>query len=242
MPRGAPDYSDERAYGPLHRLDDQGELAARLGSIVTYERGGRVIRLETFENGRSLWSTEEYGSGADIALSSERAMSGGYSLKFVTGGDGAVAAKSTYQVPYHVLSRYGVGYCFTHDPNLRYHYSFIYLRDGSNVEEYCVAYDIQNDRILIRVPGPAWQTVKSDIDLKTDGWLFHSHKLIVDVEEKAYYRLVIDNEVVDLSDYGPYITESDDPPYLEIAIQFTGWAGSNYSTWVDNVVITQDEQ
>ena len=56
MGHGYPDYGTQGPVSTVHSIQDLGELAVRLGSIVTFDRRGNVLWLDGFDSGIGAWS------------------------------------------------------------------------------------------------------------------------------------------------------------------------------------------
>lgn len=241
MPRGAPDYSNVRADNPLHRLDDMAELAARLGSVVTFDRGGDVILLDTFANGMPQWAPATYGTGANVELTTERAASPPFAVKMTTGQDDAQAAVISLEIPYHHLCKMGLEYSITHHVNQINHLMHFYHRDGETRYLYRVLFDINNGKIYVTHSDGAYKKVAEGLNLKSDAFIFNQVKLVVDTENNQYVRLTFNDETWLLGDYAPLEAVESSVPYIEALIQVGGDAGSNRDIYVDNVIVTQNE-
>ncbi|GAI49683.1 unnamed protein product, partial [marine sediment metagenome] len=63
MSRGQPDYGSSAVKEVAGTLADMGELAARLSSIVEYDRRGDVVYLDDFEEPVLKWSPLAAGAG-----------------------------------------------------------------------------------------------------------------------------------------------------------------------------------
>jgi len=241
MARGAPDYSNVTAANPLHRLDDMAELAARLGSVDVFDRSGNVIYLETFSGGREQWSDATYGTGAAVAITTERVASPPFSLKMTTGGDGAHGVKVEYEVAYHHLCKMGLEYAFTHHINSEYHRMQFFHHEGETRYEYIVRFDIQNSEVQVYDSDGTYKAFATSVNLKSDAFIFNQAKLVVDVENNAYVRFTFNDETWLLGDYAPYEVAESSVPYLSIYAYFIGDAGSNRDHYIDNVIVTQNE-
>jgi len=109
MAHGQPDYGMYTLANTIYRLTDMGELAARLGSINTYDRRGDVIFLDSFESGLTAWSPSSACTGSDLVQSAKHARSGGFSAKFVCGSDGTRQAQLAKQYSNYTRC-YNLGY------------------------------------------------------------------------------------------------------------------------------------
>lgn len=241
MPRGAPDYSNVTAYNPLHRLDDDAELAARLGSVNVFDRAGNVIYIDTFSKGIPQWTIHTYGTGSAASVTTERAASPPFSLKMTTGSDGAHAIKAELKMPYHHDCKMGVEYSFTHHVNSLEHWCVLYHRDGATRREYFVVLDIDDGVIKVYDSDGAYKNFASGLNLKSDAFVFNQCKLVVDTENDAYVRFTFNNQTWSLEDYAPHEVSESSVPYIAVNVQFTGDAGSSRDHYLDNVIVTQNE-
>jgi len=213
MPRGAPDYSNVRAYGPMQRLDDMAELAARLGSPDRFERGGRIVYLESFEYGLSSWNPTTYGTGAEAILVSTIKNTGRFSARLTGGSDGAGAVKIFRKFAYPVLNKYSV--------------------------EFAVYFEAHTGDIRLRLVQHDGTT--EDLDLQSPYMGFHIFKLVADFENQVYERLVVDNETYDLSSYDAYSFTSDDCPNVRVDVLLYSETGYNGFSYVDDIILKQNE-
>lgn len=80
MPRGQPDYGVYQQKTVGATLADMGELAARLGSIDSYDRRGDVVFLDDFEAPILKWETAVAGTEY-VILDNESVKSGSQAAK-----------------------------------------------------------------------------------------------------------------------------------------------------------------
>jgi hypothetical protein len=241
MPRGAPDYSNVRAYGPMQRLDDMAELAARLGSPDRFERGGRIVYLESFEYGLSSWNPTTYGTGAEAILVPTIKNTGRFSARLTGGSDGAGAVKIFRKFAYPVLNKYSAEFAVhfeahTGDIRLR-----LVQHDGTTEYQYNVKYDPINDVLYYQDSAGDWQTIAEDLDLQSPYMGFHIFKLVADFENQVYERLVVDNETYDLSSYDAYSFTSGDCPNVRVDVLLYSETGYNGFSYVDDIILKQNE-
>ena len=99
-----PDYGRLSAQATVFPVTDLGELAARLGSIVSHDRRGDVIWLDGFEDGLDKWQPTTSGSGAAVDLGDHETV-GSLPLSFefshaVVRVDAAVAPGLLHTTPF----------------------------------------------------------------------------------------------------------------------------------------------
>ena len=136
MPRDLPDWGAPPGPKTIFEVTDLGEVTVRLGSIITFDRGGDVVWFDDFENGIGKWETELSGSGAAIDLALGRSRNGLYAARLVAGSDASELARIIKVLPSPDTDSLGIEYSFQFaqagdqlDLTLR-------LYDGTNLTEY----------------------------------------------------------------------------------------------------------
>lgn len=241
MSRGAPDYSNVKAANPLHRVDDLAELAARLGSPVTHDRGGSVLFLDSFTYGLGGWDATGYGTGASVALVPTPFRSGPFAVKMVAGSDGASAAKIVRRVPYPVLNQYGLEMSYRMEANTAYIDMVLSRMDGTNEHSFYVRYDNLLNELQIKDSDGNFEAVATGMELWGDRAIFHNLKLVVDLEDDEFVRLVSNDCPYLLTDKPAYVFANADNPHVRIDVKLWGNAGANGFSYFDDVILTQNE-
>lgn len=241
MARGAPDYSNVRAASPLHRLDDMAELAARLGSPVTFDREGSVIWVETFQHGWGAWWTNGYGTGSGVTISSEKFRSGPFSAKLVAGSDGSAAAKAYRIFPYPTLTNFGLEASWYPGTSIKYVDIVLARTDGTNEHQAYVRYDDTVNEVQIKDEDGNFETIVEDLDLTPTYASFNTFKVVGDFEDDLYLRLTVNSTAYDLSAYPLYVFANADPPGLRSDLKLWGIAAVNGYMYYDDIILTQNE-
>lgn len=241
MAHGQRDWSNIGAETTVHGMADMAELAARLGSPVTFNREGNVLYMDTFEWGIRPWAQTTAGTGAEIRTSNVWHKFGAYSCALVCGSDGGQIAKIDRWFPYPVLTKTGLEFSFTRDAyfdNLRV---ILMLFDGSRRYQFYLIYDLDDATIQIRTSA-GWKTVVSNLTLAAFGTsLFHVFKLVCDFDTKKYVRLIVNETETNLSAYTAFSGTNTTTPSMQAWIEARGDSGNNSVVYVDDVVITQNE-
>lgn len=220
---------------------DLAELAARLGSPVTHNREGNVLFLETFEHGLGGWAATGYGTGAEVITSALQFRSGGYSCKMVAGSDGAAAAKIVRRFPYPALSLYGLEvswYPEAHSDQV----DFVLSRmDGTNEHQFYVQYDNTANVVKVKDDSGNWVTVVTGLELASGRWPFQTIKVVVDLVNDEFLRLIINETETDLSGNPAYVFANADGPHVRVDLKLWGEAAYNGFSYFDDVILTQNE-
>ena len=113
MAHGQPDFGLYAVKKTVSGLADLGELAVRLGSIITFDRRGDIVWFDDFEGDVFKWERDPSGVDAAIIVSPEAARNGAFSAKLTTGNLADDHATILHHLPYPVTSRVGFEISFT---------------------------------------------------------------------------------------------------------------------------------
>ena len=227
--------------GGFPMIGDLGELAARMGSIDTYDRRGSIVWMTDFESGLqgTVLGTDEGESEGYV--SSARSFHGAFSLKLDPSDkkDSYVEwRRIVYFLPAGMVG-FEVSLSLDERPdNLHF---IIKSYDGSHSLGARMNYYTATGNWEIRKADGKYVTILSGFKLQYSTSSWHPVKLVVDVENERYVRALIGRNSIDLSDYGIIKTEADDLAQAEVGIACYGSAPAHAPIWIDGVIITQSE-
>lgn len=242
MTRGAPDFSNVRSGEGVARLLDLGELAARLGSPASYDRRGDVYFLDSFQSGLNQWTTTTSGTGSSASLSCNDARTYESSCKLITGTTLLKrAALTTYQP---LLAAGGVGIAVAwRAPAGVPEFTIEVVRHGPSTSMSAKARYSQlfGGQVYYKDAAGLWVAIDPGLELYPTTVPWHIMKLVGDWNTGIYKRLLIDNLAYDLSDIAMEAVTNTLPNSMVFEIIFDGDNDTNYTAYVDDVVITQNE-
>lgn len=241
MPRDLPDWGALTAQKTVYEITDLGELAARLGSPVTFDRRGDVILVDSFEDGLNRVRTLSIGTGATVDLTMEKARSGLFAARLVAGSDSTRWSLIEHGVPFRRLGRIGHEASFVFDTHLEYIMWSFEGYSGSHYYNTVIRYYLDGQELRLVDENLAEQTFASGVPLGAEATAFHTVKIVVDLETEQYVRLLLDGTVYDLSDYGFYVVADATAPIIEGRVGVKGDAGTNSVLLVDDVILTENE-
>ena len=241
MVRTAPDYSNVRSEAPLHRLDDMAELAARLGSIATFDRAGRIVWLDDFSKGLGSWITVTNGTGADVSLVTTYPEFPPFCV-LMTGGadDQRLALLIQYFAPQE-LSKLGTELSAGFYSDWDVFSIIMYRFDGTTRYEASVRLDYGNSRVDIKDHNGVWQKIADLPNLRQGNGCYHKIKLVADFENNVYHRLVLNQRGYKITEYAMQESASGQGEHFQLHVSHVSRAGWNDAVRVDGVVITQNE-
>lgn len=241
MPHGQPDFGAYAQKKTVYGLSDMGELAARLGSVVTYDRRGDVVWIEKFNNGMTNWT----GAGAAGFVADESALeslSEGVSLRTIAPNAGAFDVSVNRRDGLPVNSRLGLEFAFLPDANADDIILLFTIHDGT-VRHYSRIRIRLDDGIIDYVnDGTGFKQFVAGVDIKYDGLTWHHVKLVVDYSTSEYVRLLIDNIEYSMAGLGIWDFGVVTAPYLSTTLHQQYAGGVALATvYFDNVILTQNE-
>lgn len=238
---GARDDSNIVSEATTYQLFDLAELAARLGSIVSYIRSGSVFSLETFERGLGGWTQAKSGATSVIALTNEWMFSGPVGVVLTSGTEAAAHAHllKRYPLPaagkialstHFSLGTFGLGYDF-----------FITYCDGTYYYWYWIQYNHDTGELALYNETGGDAIFATITPLYDQPHNTHAFKLVIDIAEGRYDKLYLDQQLFDLSGYLPYQDDAIYPAYLEAYLGVWGQVGWSTTMYLDNIVLTYNE-
>lgn len=241
MPRDYPDWGVTPGAVAVYSLQDMAELAARLGSIDTFDRRGDVIFADGFENGLAQWYTSVIGTSGAVSASALRARSGGFSAKLITGTEVYGLAEIDRYFPYPALSRMGNEISFVVAGSVEQYEFGLAVNDGTHQLLALIRYDSQNKTLEYYGSDEAYHVFASDVNLFAYSYLFHTCKVVGDFANSKYVRLILDSTEYDLSAYALCSrADTTDPMASVYYIIYNKTAGSKTS-YADDAIVTQNE-
>lgn len=241
MAHGQPDYGQYAAKSTVYSLSDLGELAARLGSIVTFDRRGDIIFADDFSKGLAPYRTTGSGTGNSVAQAALHTKSGGFSVKLTAGSTNARNAQLQKYLPYPVVSNLGVEISFTVHADVDTLLFYLSLYDGATWLNPLIIYVQASGKLQYLSSAGAYVDLATGLNLYEQDFMFHTLKYVVDFVNKKYVRCLLDHLSYDMTDIA--FREAADATGANMAFVFTnfGEAGKNAVVYADNLIITQNE-
>lgn len=240
MAKDHPDWGGTYVDLMNYPLDDMGELAARLGSPVTYDRRGSLLWGYDFKHGPGDFVTSLlYGS--TLALDAEVWERSPFSIQLTTG-----------TASYSVLSLHRL----LAIPRLEMVGVQGSIRIGSNVgtvsfgmihydgEAYYLGQaqlDIANLYLGIVVDDVGVVAIDSDMpDLASASYFAHL-KVVCDLSNHTYARVSLDGVEYDCTDYKMSEVANTDAPHLRTRLRLSNDGNGAANAWLDNLIVTAAE-
>ncbi len=241
MAHGQADFGMYAAKETVGSLSDMGELAARLGSIVTLDRRGDVILLEDFEAPILSWTGVGDGDDDVQRLYPGKAFMGSQCLLLLTSttaGNESYIARRFFATP---DQRYGLEARIQFLVTYTYTDLWIDIYTGSKCYEARWRYDNVNFRLLILDSTNNWKEVATGIKAGTTHEEWWPSKLVVDSLTMKYVRGLFLGVEYDLSDESMRRRDSEVPFAIGLGVLVETAANQQQGAFFDNLIITQNE-
>lgn len=236
--QGHPDYAKavpvgQSQSGKIFTINDSGELAARLGALSRFDRRGNVVWQDDFNSGLDKW--QNVGVTWDGNCSDQ----GGFSAKFTmaTPGFSAYMWKEIYPFMPDTLAGCEIAASFDSHVTV----VSMSIRHVEAGVETLFTWDYKpatNSFVILNDLGASPQV--ATLALSQSIYTFNYFKLVVDLTNLAYERLVCAGHEYDLSLIKPLqrataLTGTYDYVFIQ---QLSTIAAEGY---VDNLILTQNE-
>lgn len=230
----------EDVYGNIHMVGNA-ELAARLGSIHSFDRRGNILLLDDFEAGILRWDNDGAGDNHTETVNAGAAKSGTQSCK-LTAGEGAGGQSWIYKylgVP--VSGKIGAEFSFTiDDDTTTITVDFRWL-DGAKYYKAYIKYEKAQDRFRYLDKDNAWQDLFTNFKLVASSKTFHTMKIVIDTGLLEQVRFMLDNQTKDTSGVALRPDTDTTAASIYLGINHTSAHADVKSIYVDNIIITQNE-
>lgn len=238
---GAPDWDKYRPDSTTFPVQDMAELAARLGSINTYDRRGDVIHLEDFETGLSAVRTTTSGTGAAAVISPTAAKTGGYSIKLTAGSDETKIAGIILYLHPTLATSIGAEISWSLAPDDTMIELVVFHYTATARYTAAIRYHVNDDVWAYQDSADAWQTMETGLSLYSYANNFHTTKVVLDLTAHTYKRALLNSFATDLTDIPLSTFLATAEPRIEIRPRLRHTGSTNPFIYLDNIIITQDE-
>lgn len=238
---GLPDYGMYAALENMGNLVDYGELAARLRSLISFNREGNVIFWDDFESTPLKW-TRDKGMGTEtVDYSPETALSGGQSIKIETVANINSLARVHRDFPFFHTGKLGFEFAFNHDTTkANLDFDIYHLLDNHQYEAR-IRLNLEDSELFYRASDGNYVSFASDVSIAKHTHLFHHFKVVIDTGKNEYVRCIMDRAEWNLQGIGLYNWPVVSADYIHLMISLTNINSIIQRVYIDNVILTQNE-
>ena len=241
MPRGQPDFGMYATKEVAASMSDLGEVAARLGSIVTYDRRGDVVFFDDFEEPVFKWDTDVIPATSSVMLDSVNPKSGSQAVKlYTTANTGAYALIQKYTC-IQVGKQIGLELSFSRLSEPLDLFLRLYYYNGEDYYRMEVKIDPEAKEIYVLKDPPIYTKV-ANIGIPRDTvYLFHVVKVVADLNTGMYKRLLYDNLEFDISDEVVFSDLSSERFHVWLTAYQQTRVDTGGTSYLDDIILTQNE-
>jgi len=214
------------------------ELAARLGSVVRYERSGQVSFIDSFECGLQHWAEQLGGTNAAVALDPRYQQSGGYSVWLKSGSTTPWQAGIYHRQGGLPVGKMGYQVSFSLGSVMDTLAFEMYFRDGTNRHEVHMRWSDTLMKLQVYEATTGWTTIDGPKLGFRGNRCFNTMKIVADLDTGKYVRVRLNTYQTDLSTWDVKATADTTTPGVDFYITLTGNAAQNDNAWIDDVVMT----
>jgi len=238
MVHGHPDWGAAEEHAVIYPVTDLGELAARTGSIDVFHRGGNVLWWDDFEAGVLHWLTTTAGAGAAVALDTARAHFGAQSVKLTTGSSAGKYAGIRKYFPIAWANKWAFELAFSPDDAIELLQVSIIYDDKIARYDYVCNVDFSAGEIKIYHDGGTLTTILENLVFETDAHTWYHLKLIVDLVNQTWWRLLFNDQDVALTAYPGWASATGNNYRIQTLIVADMTTATNQDLWIDDFIVT----
>jgi len=221
MAHGQQDFGPTAARETIFSVSDLGELAARLGSVMRYNRSGNLLWYDDFRETEKKWTATYSGGTGSWALSSAKALIGALSGCLTTPAMSGSLARIETDLVYPVAGKIGFEVAITQESTTSPIAIIIEAGIPPGYSMWRIRYAYETTTLSIWGSDGAWHTLSDSLELPVLTKGFHHIKLIVDLANDQFVSLKIDNASYDVTAYSAYKTGTWPTAQLRATIEVT---------------------
>lgn len=241
MPHGSPDWGWRGPKKTTYGLDDEGELAVRLGSPVLFDRRGDVVWMTDFRHGwGDCWGFGTAGYETRL-LTGYYPRQGAYCVGLylpvlVSGSVGIVKYLS-----YPVSSLVGLEATVDLPETVNYWGWHLLVRRGLTELRAYVHYNVVTDVLEYQTTAGAWVQFAAGLNLEALGLCAVTGKVVADIATEEYIRFILNEVEYPLTGAACYIQGAVQPRRFQAEVVAWNVDDDAMETHVDSVIVTQNE-
>ncbi len=220
-----------------------GEHAARVGSIMSYDRRGQYFWGDDFESPVLKWGTVLSGTGAAVILDTSRAHTKERSCKLIPGSTSGKTAQLVKNIQYINASRIGAEISFHAGafPTDAFVDVTISKYDGTNKKTAAITYTPTAGTLVYQNSGGGSTTFATGLPSVTTYQFWYPLKVVADFSTLKYIRVAFMDTVYDLSANSMYSTADTSAKRTEVVITAYDPSAASNPVWVDDFLFTVNE-
>ena len=241
MAHGLPDWGLVGPKATVYGLDDLAEHAGRVGSPNVFDRRGDLVWQCDFRDGLESFSDDSGIAGGYTGLSTAHTRCGAYSMFFNTGPAHAAGAEAERNLPFPVHSRLGLEASFSISGDHLYYQADMYAQSWTHTYHATMRVDPVNFLLQYRDQGGVFQPLRTGIDLNMFTECPNTLKFVIDWSTGEYVRAILNHEETSMAGLFFQTIAAGARPILRIEFMYMNQDDYEIRSYVDSVIVTQNE-
>jgi hypothetical protein len=240
MGKDTPDWGGIYNSGQFYPLFDMAELAARLGSPITYDRRGSLIWHYAFELG--IGDVGPAGVlGGGVVLSTSVWESPPFCARLFTGANAASQASVERRLP--VPQSLRVGFQASLRLGTEADHALLILEhfDGDTRHYTWLDIDPLNSQLLVLTQGGVEVTLSSALPDLNTGYYFAHAKVVADLTDHSLVRALLDTDEYNLAGYSMAFQADASAPHIRGRVLLDNVEAVAADVYVDTLIFTAAE-
>ena len=220
------------------------ELAVRNHAVaMPFDRRGDVLYWDDFESPTAKYDTTIYGPGVgSIARSIDFCKTKDFSLKIVTDNSSADAyAGIDYEHTDFHVGKIGSQISFATQSTNFYVKLLMQYYDGTHRHDAAIKWDYDTGKAYYYTGAASTVELPGTYTYYRGYRNFATMKLVVDIENDKFDRLLLFNSEIDMSSYNTYSTAVATGRFLSTYFYIYNKTAASKTAYVDNYILTENE-
>jgi len=241
MAHGMPDDSDVETQSNVSKSLDLSELAIRLGAVPSFDRRGDVVYWHDFSGGFGMLNAYDSSGAIAQLLCNDMALNSGVSL-FMK----APNVEDSYAAVYFAMvvgqtTSFGAEFLYSIKNTCKSLSILLPVQVGGLSYLYWADVVFATGEVLAYNDAGAWEQVGVHTCYVPDVRWMQSLKLVLDLGNQRYGRLVFNNSTYLLTAVHPFVAPTASPDGVDINFRARSPALTNAEAYLLGLILTQNE-
>jgi len=220
---------------------DDAELAARLGSVDTFDRRGNVAWMDDFEAPVSKWSLIGDGLDNEQAITVVHSRMGSQSLMLKAGTTNTQSAEAATIIPYRIDGRIGFEYSWTRGFGMDNMALYLRTFTGAAYVFSGLRFTGATGTLAYYDSAGNFQPIEAGISMAESDYSFTPMKLVIDTDRGYYVRALLSEHEWDLSAHRCRTGAVGTAASIRPTIEYYGGAIAPSPSYIDCAILTINE-
>jgi len=222
-------------------MTDLGELAARLGSPITFDRRGDVIFFDSFEDGLCRCLHSQSQGQTVINPFAQGARTGGFCAEITLPGGSGASGSIAYYRPLPVLGRVGMEYSWSAEQDDRSIYCWLLFLIGTRYVTGRLGYNHDTGYVFYQNSDGDDVNLAAQMVNRLQWVLWNTMKVVVDVDAEEYVRAIVNDVEYDMSGIALRAYTGAEQRRSLYLIETNAVEAVTRRFFVDDIIVTQNE-